>query len=525
LRRLRRIRRRFRWGWLLLLRNADRAVRWQTPREQAEGLLWGLLGLTLFSLPWMILTIVIGAVPLGFWLFALLPLWAGAGALWLLTRFQDLQPETFHLLETALGVLHISLLLWYTPSEVSALWFVAFLLYALLLIASQSEPQTKPYFLLFSLVFLAPQFLFQGFLAGNVHWAVLQLFLFSFGLLTAGLVYAFHTQRLRERVETTVVLLSELQRLWRRRDFALTIQRLLEYALTFFSLPAAAAVVENLTTGEQRRVALAARDPRIPGPDKVGNEVGEVLGRMGAAGFLLARRLTFPLEEQEVLHLLFFRRPGERAMPVRNLRLLERYLRFVQSMALSQYEMASLERDPLTGARVRKDLFKDLDRLLRERESTSALHGEPFAVLMMDLDRFKGVNDTYGHPVGDAVLQEFVQRIWGILRQEDHRYFYRYGGEEFVLILTDCDASCGTLIAERILQAIRERPFRFLHGNEIQEIFLTVSIGLAVYPEDGFTPSMLLQRADERLYAAKRTGRNRVVGPDETRAQAKNPGA
>ncbi len=523
MRRLRRVLRRLRWGWLLLLRNADRAVRWETPREGAEGLLWGVLGLTLFFLPWMILVAGMGAAPPSFWLLALLPLWGGAGALWLLTRALDIRPGTFHLLETALGILHISLMLWYAPSGVPTLWFGAFLLYALLLITSQSEPQAKPYFLLFSFLFLAPQFLLQGFLAGNARSAVLQLFLFSFGLLAAGLVYAFHTQRLRERLETTLILLSELQRLWRQRDFTLTIQRLLEYALAFFSLPAAAAVVENLATGEQRRVALATRDARLP--SRVGEEVGEILGRMGAAGFLLARRLTLPLEEQEVLHLLFFRHPGERGMPVRTLHLLERYLRFVQSMALSQYEVASLERDPLTGARVRKDLARDLDRLLRERESTPTLHGEPFSVLMMDLDHFKTVNDTYGHPVGDAVLQEFVQRVWGVLRHEDQRYFYRYGGEEFVLILTDCDTSCGMLIAERILQAMRGRPFRFPHGNEIQELRLTVSIGLAVYPLDGFTPSMLLQRADERLYAAKRAGRDQVVGPEAMPTPAGNPGA
>ena len=142
-----------------------------------------------------------------------------------------------------------------------------------------------------------------------------------------------------------------------------------------------------------------------------------------------------------------------------------------------------------------------------EREVVrSQRHSRPLAVLMIDLDRFKAINDTHGHLCGDFVLREMTDVIRTTVRKED--LFARYGGEEFVLVLVETNRDEAVLVAERIRQSIADHHFQF----ESALINLTISIGVACMSGDmEITPGGLLKSADDNLYQAKRAGRNRVV--------------
>ncbi len=128
----------------------------------------------------------------------------------------------------------------------------------------------------------------------------------------------------------------------------------------------------------------------------------------------------------------------------------------------------------------------------------AARFGRPLALLMLDLDHFKRVNDTYGHQRGDEVLVELAGRIKLVVRDVDT--VARYGGEEIVVILPETDVEGAAQLADRICAVVRDTPFR--------DVPLTVSAGAAVFPHHGLSASVLLSRADEALYEAKRGGRD-----------------
>ena len=134
-------------------------------------------------------------------------------------------------------------------------------------------------------------------------------------------------------------------------------------------------------------------------------------------------------------------------------------------------------------------------------------HGRPLSLVLFDIDRFKAVNDNLGHLGGDFTLRELAACVKKVVRRED--LFARYGGEEFALVLIETSQPEALLAAERIRQLVEAHSFRF----DEKVFHLTVSAGVAESPLDGTaTPRELMRRADENLYAAKRAGRNRVVG-------------
>ncbi len=157
--------------------------------------------------------------------------------------------------------------------------------------------------------------------------------------------------------------------------------------------------------------------------------------------------------------------------------------------------------DGLTQAYNKRYLLDVLERELARARRT----GQPLSVLMLDVDHFKAINDTHGHLAGDEVLQELCRRTSGILRSDE--LLARYGGEEFAVVLADCSQDQAQQVAERIRQAVCANPFQ----TDSAPIDVTVSLGLAC-SQDGLAVSDLLDRADKNLYAAKRAGRNRVVG-------------
>lgn len=160
--------------------------------------------------------------------------------------------------------------------------------------------------------------------------------------------------------------------------------------------------------------------------------------------------------------------------------------------------------DPLTGLWNYRYLQ---DALRREAERASRF-GRTFAVLALDLDRFKQVNDVYGHPAGDSVLVELARRLTDEIRDVD--LAFRQGGEEFVVLLPETDAAGAQVVARRLGAALRDRPVPVVARgtSEAVPVRVTISIGIAVFPDHARTPQGLLDAADDALYAAKAAGRD-----------------
>jgi diguanylate cyclase (GGDEF)-like protein len=161
---------------------------------------------------------------------------------------------------------------------------------------------------------------------------------------------------------------------------------------------------------------------------------------------------------------------------------------------------ARITYDRLTGLLTRESLYLALEHELRR----CARYNLPLSVLMMDLDRFKSVNDTHGHQTGSHVLSEAGRLIRQSIRAAD--VSARYGGEEFVAYLAEVRAEGAVQVAERIRRAIEAHPFA-LDGPAIR---VTISVGVAVSPAHGRDIKTLVGRADRALYRAKEAGRNRV---------------
>ncbi len=168
-------------------------------------------------------------------------------------------------------------------------------------------------------------------------------------------------------------------------------------------------------------------------------------------------------------------------------------------------------RDALTGSYNRRFFDAALARGTSEKAR--------FSLILLDIDHFKSVNDTYGHPSGDRVLQELAATVSGVTRRKD-TVFARLGGEEFVLLVPGT-AAAANRVAERVRAACAARAAS-IAADGLYVPAVTVSLGVAGL-RTGDTPETLLKRADEALYAAKKGGRNRVVNANTLRGE--NTGA
>lgn len=206
---------------------------------------------------------------------------------------------------------------------------------------------------------------------------------------------------------------------------------------------------------------------------------GQVLGVLD----LLDREDGLPFDEADVAALRAF--AGQAAVAVDNVR---------QHESAQRYAVT----DALTGLANRRQLAAETAREV-DRAGRS---GAPLAMLLLDLDDFKRVNDTHGHSRGDEVLVELAARVRSAVRGEVDTVA-RYGGEELVVLLPDTDADGAARAAERVVEAVRATGFR---GQP--SLSLTVSVGVAVHPDHAVTASTLFEAADRAMYEAKRSGKN-----------------
>jgi two-component system, cell cycle response regulator len=184
-------------------------------------------------------------------------------------------------------------------------------------------------------------------------------------------------------------------------------------------------------------------------------------------------------------------------------RSLERSLRYALKLGETLEALRRLAtRDELTGLLNRREY----DRVLAEEEDRAERFGNNLALVIIDLDRFKSINDLHGHPAGDAVLREAGRRIGGVIRTVDRAA--RIGGEEFALILVQTDRLAALEVAKRAIVAVSNEPIRIGSGHAIS---VTASAGVAELPADAREAGKLFAAADRALYTAKAQGRNRAL--------------
>jgi two-component system cell cycle response regulator len=159
--------------------------------------------------------------------------------------------------------------------------------------------------------------------------------------------------------------------------------------------------------------------------------------------------------------------------------------------------------DALTGLHNRRYMEMHVATLVEQ----AAARGKPLTVLVLDIDYFKTINDSYGHDAGDDVLREFASRVRKSIRGID--LACRYGGEEFVIVMPETDMAVAAVVAERLRRRVATETFPI--GQAGQRIEVTISIGLAGLGASDEGAASILKRADQALYRAKRDGRNRVV--------------
>ncbi|NQU59885.1 MAG: PleD family two-component system response regulator [Rhodospirillales bacterium] len=207
--------------------------------------------------------------------------------------------------------------------------------------------------------------------------------------------------------------------------------------------------------------------------------------------------LTRPLDDQELVARVRTQVRRKRYQD----RLHENFLKHL-SMALT---------DSLTGLHNRRYLSTHLDAVMERMQESE----KPVSVLMIDVDHFKKVNDTYGHAAGDEVLHEVGQQILRNIRGFD--LAVRYGGEEFVVVMPDTPAEVALGVADRLCKKMANEPLSVSGSKE--KISITLSIGVATTRDRKQTPEALLKQSDEALYQAKEAGRNQVIPTPSKEAQ------
>jgi diguanylate cyclase (GGDEF)-like protein len=253
---------------------------------------------------------------------------------------------------------------------------------------------------------------------------------------------------------------------------------------------------------------LAILDGEMPGMDGV--EVCRRVRTLPADRYVYCILLTSRSRKEEVARGLdsgaddYLRKPFEPVELRARLRVGTRTLALHADLISAREALrVQATHDGLTGVINRAAVLEAFNRELGRSHRLESHLG----LLLVDVDHFKRINDTFGHSAGDCVLRELTRRLTDGVRPYD--ILGRLGGEEFLLVLPDCDAEETLRLAERLRSRVAAEPV--FYGDEA--IRLTVSIGAAVRtPESSATPESLIQAADQAMYRAKRSGRDRVEG-------------
>ena len=259
-------------------------------------------------------------------------------------------------------------------------------------------------------------------------------------------------------------------------------------------------VISRSSTGEEyRRKRLGPEDPLHPVIERWSN--GLLKSQECSAD---RTKVYLPIQKGEIRLALIVIHCTQNPFPEEKLKLVEAICNHI-AIAFENARLYSIAiTDELTG------LFtvRHFNLCISRQMTLFERHGGTFSLLMIDIDNFKKVNDTYGHPSGDAVLINVAAAISESLRGSD--LAFRYGGEEFTVILPSATLSSGLKAAERIRSQIEAATIDI--GG--QNIGVTVSIGLAVFPDNALTVKDLILEADKSLYIAKHRGKNRAVASE-----------
>lgn len=228
----------------------------------------------------------------------------------------------------------------------------------------------------------------------------------------------------------------------------------------------------------QGRLSVRVGDPRADGQRHDVLLLGQPLGEL-----VVSRERPFTERETRALDAVI----ANLAHPLRN-------------ALLYREALNAAARDPLTGVNNRAGL----EAMLEREVGLARRYGTPLSLAMLDVDRFKEINDAHGHLAGDRVLAELARRISRCVRDSD--LLFRYGGEEFLIVLSNTPSAGAALLAERIRSSVAEQPIRCRDAT----LALTVSLGVASLGE-GEDHLDLLGKADRALYQSKARGRNRVT--------------
>jgi diguanylate cyclase (GGDEF)-like protein len=211
------------------------------------------------------------------------------------------------------------------------------------------------------------------------------------------------------------------------------------------------------------------------------------------------------ITDDAVIALMRLSRPSKKPFTADELRFLEAVANQT-ALALERVKLiAFLENLSITDALTGIANRRHFEWRLSEEIERARRYKYPLSTLMLDLDHFKQVNDNYGHQIGDIVLQQVAQRLRRILRRTD--FLARYGGEEFIVLAPQTPADRALILAERLRQVIAESPIPVADNLQIH---ITISIGVAVFPNHAQNENELVRAADAALYKAKQMGRNRV---------------
>jgi len=215
-----------------------------------------------------------------------------------------------------------------------------------------------------------------------------------------------------------------------------------------------------------------------------------------------------PLPLQGFLGLIYVSARGENGLTEAHRQRVDQFARYAafhieQKRVQDRFRMQA-RTDAMTGL----DNYRSFRQRLEDETRRARRYNRPLSLILLDIDHFKQINDTYLHVAGDAILRQIATVLREILRGTD--VAARYGGEEMAIICPETGANDARTLAERIRTTVETRRFTLPPGCEVDEVAVTISLGVATVPAHATSDAVLVEQADKALYAAKTAGRNQV---------------